>query len=77
MAKTAGHHPALLDAVRALGIDPNGVRKLIIEIDADTPVTVHVQGYADEAVIGVVKALDGDIRVIREGDNHDRSEVDS
>lgn len=77
MAKMAGHHPALLDAVRALGIDPNGVRKLIIEIDCNALVTVHVQGYADEAAIGVVKALDGDIRVIREEQRNDRSEDDS
>jgi len=77
MAKMAGHHSALLDAVRALGIDPNIVRKLIIEIEYGKPVTVHVQGYADESGVGVIKALDGDIQVIREVQRDDRAEADS
>lgn len=77
MAKMAGHYPALLDAVRALGIDPNIVRKLIIEIEYGKPVAVHVQGYADESGVGVVKAIGGDIQVIREVQRDDRAETHS
>jgi hypothetical protein len=66
MAKMAGPQAGLLDAVRALGIDPNTVRKLIIEIEPGAPAVLHVQGCADHGALGVVKALDGDIQVVRE-----------
>lgn len=66
MAKMTGQHAALLNAIRECGIDPNLVKKIIIEIDCELPVRLHVQGYADETAIGVIKAADGDIEVIRE-----------
>lgn len=65
MAKVTGNSQELLDAIRGLGIEPNGVSKLIIEIVANEPVRIHVQGCADRSVIGVIKAIDGDAQVIR------------
>lgn len=66
MARETGKRAALMDAVRALGIDPDNCAKVIIEIDYKEPVKVYTQGYASEGLLGVVKALDGDICVVRE-----------
>ncbi len=65
MAKMTMHRAELIEAIRSMGIEPNDARKIIIEIGVDAPVIVHVQGYADDRLLGVVKALDGDIRVER------------
>jgi hypothetical protein len=68
MAKLIGlnpHSTELLAAIRAMGIEPNDCTKVIVEIGVDAPVIVHVQGFADARLLGVVKALDGDIRVDR------------
>lgn len=65
MAKMAAHRAELIEAIRAMGIEPNDTRKVIIEIDVSGPVIVHVQQLADERLLGVVKALDGDMRIER------------
>ncbi len=65
MAKMTMHRAELIEAIRSMGIEPNDARKIIIEIGVDAPVIVHVQGCADDRLLGVVKALDGDIRVER------------
>jgi hypothetical protein len=68
MAKLIGLNPhsgELLAAIRSMGIEPNDCTKVIIEIGVDAPVIVHVQGFTDARLLGVVKALDGDIRVER------------
>jgi hypothetical protein len=62
----ASHHAALLDAIRGLGVEPNLCNKIIIEIGFNGPVRLHVQGYADEGTLGVIKAADGDLEVVRE-----------
>ncbi len=60
MSKIAGHHPALYDALeRALGIDRNYVRRVVIDIQAGEPVTVHVQMLGDESIIEVIETLSG------------------
>lgn len=66
MAKITGHHPALLDALQAMGIDTKNTQKVIIEISWDKPVVVHVQQVGTTDLVGVVKALDGDLTVVRE-----------
>ncbi len=62
----ANHQPALLDALRAMGIEPNDAQKVIIEISMDAPAIVHIQSLADETLLGVVKAIDGEMHVVRE-----------
>ena len=63
MAKMTRARAELIEAIRAMGIEPNDTRKIIIEIDDKAPVRMHVQQYASTALLGVVKAVTGDIEV--------------
>lgn len=57
MAKILSSHPALVEAVRAMGIEPDDTRKVIIEITSGEPVRVYVQQIGNHRAPGVVKTL--------------------
>jgi hypothetical protein len=64
--KMSSAHGRILDALRDMGLNPNYLRKVIIEIDTISPIKVHIEQLGDESVLGVMKAIDGDLQVIRE-----------
>ena len=66
MAKIIGMPtPELLDALRALGIEPNDTRRVVIDIAIGEPLTVYVERYADQHAVNVLAVLAGepDVRV--------------
>lgn len=64
MAKTTGNSQAMLDALRAMGIEPNDTRKVIIELDFSGAVKVYVQQFGNDRAPEVVKTLgNADLRV--------------
>ncbi len=66
MAKYTLQSKELLAAIDAMGIETKDTQKIIIEIGVEAPVLVHVQSIGDEGLLGVVKAIGGDICVMRE-----------
>lgn len=68
MVKVSGfrHDPAVLDAMRSLGIDPNVVRRLVIVVEeGDVPV-VHVELVGDPAIVDMAAVIAGSRPVVVE-----------
>jgi hypothetical protein len=58
-------HPALMEALQALGIDVVNCQKVVIEIGLREPIRIYTQLLGDEGTVGVVKALENaDIEVV-------------
>ena len=56
-----GRSQEVLDALKAAGIvrDNDYVRRVIIDINVDCAVVVHVERYGDERLLDLVRTLDG------------------
>lgn len=63
MAKQAFVSTAVLDALRAAGIEPNNTRRVVIAFGVDQMVTAYVESYADEKVIDLVAVLLGESNI--------------
>jgi hypothetical protein len=56
----------ILDALREWGIDLDVTQRVIIELSFNDPPIVHIQQIGDKGMLGVVKSIRGDVRVVRE-----------
>ena len=60
MARATGAHPAILEAIRALGLNPNDVLRLSVDIGDNAPVMLRVELFADAtrtaALLAAVKS---------------------
>ena len=46
-------------ALRALGIDTNMVRRVVIDLQAGHAVVIHIERFGDDRILEVVRALEG------------------
>jgi hypothetical protein len=60
----------VLDALKEAGIVRDGdyVRRVVIDINTDCGVVVHVERYGDERLLDLIRTLDG-IEIRREQEN--------
>jgi hypothetical protein len=56
-----GRSQEMFDALKQAGIIRDGdyVRRVVIDINVDSAVIVHVERYGDERLLNVVQMLDG------------------
>lgn len=67
-----GRSQLVLDALKEAGIvrDGDNVRRVIIDIQADCAVIVHVERIGDERLLNVVRTLEGiEIHCSQAGDS--------
>jgi hypothetical protein len=64
MAFIPARHPAIAKLLEALGLGGQQVKKVIIAVEADAPVRVFVQKYADEGEVDAMAdfVLDESVR---------------
>jgi|SRR5688572_1498043 len=58
MVKQLGKHAGRL-AAEALGLDPNMVRRIVVDYAPDGAVVAHVEMFVDERIIAVTQTLAG------------------
>jgi len=64
MAKLLGKYAAQ-PVCEALGLDPNMVRRIVIDYPPGNVVIAHVEMYADERILAVTQTFDG-VKIERE-----------
>jgi len=64
MAKLLGSYAAQ-PVCEALGLDPNMVRRIVIDYAPDGAVIAHVEMYADERILALIPTFDG-VKIERE-----------
>lgn len=59
MSVIRSYDPRLVAALRALGINTDKTRRVVIDIKSGQVPVVHIEMLSDENVIHVVQSLDG------------------
>ncbi len=66
MAKKIGDNIAARVA-QNLGLDPNMIKRIVIDLNGGHIPMIHVQAFADSSLINVLEALkDSDVQIVRE-----------
>ncbi len=60
----------VIDALVPLVGDTKRVRRVVIDIQVNEPVVIHVEKYGDSSVIDVVRALEG-VEIVRSSGGDD------